>query len=231
MKRHSTSAGFAHYLALLTLLVLAGIGGAFTLVVRAHNQHAAVSLKNGSDPSLASQNNTAVPTADKLYSVPSTSAMTQNTSPPPSSKSSASSSTATTTPKSTTATTPTSNSNPSPEQTPIATSSPLGVLASLIDSIQNGTQGQVTTSSVAVAGPVSTAHARPLVFTAQGKTYYAYTQGVKPNFNQDALKLAQSMAITPLSGTKPALTYAHLDKSGNLVDSNFALVGYSTGGN
>lgn len=220
--------GFGHYFALLGVLVGAVVVGAFVVVL--HSNH-----KDTNNATIKTSNQTAAKqsanTTDR--SAASTSATPPNTTvvqtPTKQTTTKSSTSTATTSPSKTS----TSNStSTAPASTPPAAPTPLSVLTALITSLQNGTaEAQVTASAVAVAGPISTAQARPIVFTANGQTYFAYTQGTAPDFNQSASAVAASMAITTGSTSGVLLVSAGLDKAGKLTSIDYQYVGYSTGGN
>ena len=106
----------------------------------------------------------------------------------------------------------------------------LNGLTTLVASLQKGGQANVTAAAVTVPGPITNASARPLVFTVNGVIYFAYTQGSAPNFNHTSAAVAKTFAIVPATVKSPKLIGAHLDKLNNLVDANFKLAGYSTGG-
>lgn len=116
---------------------------------------------------------------------------------------------------------------------PVQPQTPLSVLTSVIAGLGNGQATQTTTANVAIPGPISTTQGRPIVFTANGQTYFAYTQGQKPNFNTTPAQTASTMAIVaePASDSGVTLTSAYLDKGSILVDPDQTAVGYSTGGN
>ncbi|MDB5170715.1 MAG: hypothetical protein JWO35_409 [Candidatus Saccharibacteria bacterium] len=120
--------------------------------------------------------------------------------------------------------------SPSPSTPAAQTQTPLSVLTAIIANLQNGISADVTASTIAVPGPIGTAQARPIVFTANGQAYFAYTQGQKPNFNMTPSQTASTMAIVTAS-QNVAFVKAHLDKLNNLVDPDITAVGYSTGGN
>jgi len=83
-----------------------------------------------------------------------------------------------------------------------------------------------------IPGPISDATGQPIVFTANGQTYFAYTQEQQPNFNTTPAQTASTMAIVaePAADSGVALSQAHLDKTGILVDEDELAVGYSSGG-
>jgi len=123
-----------------------------------------------------------------------------------------------------------SSGSSAPATTP--TQTPLSALTAIITDLDNGTaSANVTASSVTVPGPISNATARPIVFSVNGQTYFAYTQEQEPIFSTSASQTANSMAIVSATVGGPTLTQAHLDKTGILVDENEEAVGYSTGGN
>ena len=120
---------------------------------------------------------------------------------------------------------------PSPVSSPppVSTQTPLEALTAICEQLDDGGQANVTTAAITLPGPITNATGRPLVFSVDGHTYFAYTQETKPDFNQAAAQTAGSMAIVPASGSY-SLTSAHLDKSANLVDENETAVGFSVGG-
>jgi hypothetical protein len=122
---------------------------------------------------------------------------------------------------------------PAPSPPPVQTQTPLSVLTGIIAGLNNGQEAEITAVNVALAGPVSTGQGQPLVFTASGQTYFAYTQEQAPNFNTTAAQTASTMAIVPepAADSGVALTQAHIDKGNLLVDENEEGVGYCTGGN
>jgi hypothetical protein len=180
---------------------------------------------------------TAIPTSatsssSSSASAPSSSASTQSspTSPASTSSSSSSKTSSSSSQSSSSSNTPQTSSASPPTQTTVT---PLSALTSVISGLDNGVAAQITASNVTLAGPIGNAQGQPIVFTANGETYFAYTQGQKPNFNQSASATASSMAIMaePSSDSGVVLASANLDKGGILVDSNQEAVGYSTGGN
>lgn len=214
--------GFTHYVIPIALVTVAVIGGAFFLVLKTN--HNSSSKSNLTAPS--AQNKTSLGSSEKSQSELSTAASASNTStasPTPSSKSTTSSTNNSTSDHPTTTPAP----SPPPSQTP------LSVLTTLITNLDNGAQVNITASAVSVPGPISTAQARPIVFTANGQVYFAYHQGSAANFTTTPSQTANSMAIVNATVNNPSLVQAHLDKSSNLVDPNISsyLVGYSTGGN
>ncbi|HWT55711.1 MAG TPA: hypothetical protein VN031_01615 [Candidatus Microsaccharimonas sp.] len=222
------SRGFVHHFALLGVIVGVVVVGAFVLVLHVgHKDASSATIKtNNQTASKQSTNAAKKSTATTAVTPPNTTVIqtpTKQTTPK------SSTSTATTSPSKTS----TSNStSTAPASTPPAAPTPLSVLTALITSLQNGTaEAQVTASAVAVAGPISTAQARPIVFTANGQTYFAYTQGTAPDFNQSASAVAASMAITTGSTSGVSLVSAGLDKAGKLTSIDYQYVGYSTGGN
>jgi hypothetical protein len=107
-------------------------------------------------------------------------------------------------------------------------------LTSIINDLDNGSQGaQITTTNVTIPGPISNAIGRPIVFSVNGKQYFAYTQGSAPNFGQSASATAGTMAIISATVNVTNFSQTHLNKSNILVDENSIglNVGYSSGGN
>ena len=121
-------------------------------------------------------------------------------------------------------TTQTQTTPPPPPPTPVVT-----CLTTAISNLDNGASVNITSSAVTVPGPVGDATARPIVFSCNGQSYFAYHQGSAANFNTPAATTANTMAYPAASGSY-TLTQAHLDKAGNLVDEdeNGSQVGYST---
>lgn len=126
---------------------------------------------------------------------------------------------------------PTTSPNPNPSPTPSPAETPLHALTTIIADLENGISAQVTANSVDVPGPISTAQARPIVFTVNGQVYFAYTQGTPPNFNTSPSQTASSMAIVSATVSGAPLISAYLDKTNGLTDPNYHSDGYSTGGN
>ncbi len=123
----------------------------------------------------------------------------------------------------------TGSTTPTTNPTPAAT--PTTALTALVTSLKSGQNGQVTSTSVTVSGPITDATARPLVFSVNGTVYFAYKQGSSPNFTQTVSQIVDSMAIVKGSISGISLSNARVDKVGNLVDENSNTVGFSTGGN
>lgn len=220
--------GFTHYVAVLAVVTVAVIGGVFVMVLKAHNSTNARSAQASNTTS----NSSSTGSSQKSP----TEQTTANASPSNSSKTNAPSTqktTTTSTSKSTASTGSSPASSSTPAATPAPTQTPLSVLTTLITNLDNGAQVSITTSAVTVPGPISNAQARPIVFTANGKVYFAYRQGSAPNFTTSASQTASSMAIVAATVSNPPLEQAHLDKAANLVDPNISnnLVGYSQGGN
>jgi len=215
--------GFSHLMILLSILVVVAIGGV-AYGVYVHNQNSQPVKLSATKTSQSTTKSTTLASTSPETSTLSTQA-TSSVKPGTISATK----TSTTTTRTTSGTTTTA---PASSVSPAAAATPLSVLTGIITNLDNGVSGaQVTASSITVAGPISNASARPLVFTVNGKTYIAYTQSQAPNFNQSAAQTAATMAIVPETSSVGSLEYAHLDKSNNLVDQNSAAVGYSTGGN
>lgn len=106
---------------------------------------------------------------------------------------------------------------------------PLSALTTLITNVNDGQEAKVTSEPVALPSPGTHAHGRPLVFEANGQTYFAYTETTKPDFNTTPQQTAASMIIIKATVTNPSLSPANIDKSGELVDIRFNTVGYSVG--
>lgn len=68
---------------------------------------------------------------------------------------------------------------------------------------------------------------RPIVFTLNGQTYFAYTQDTPPNFGTSPSVTAASMTIVSTSDSGVNLSPAHIDSSDNLINANGVEVGYS----
>ncbi len=210
-----TSKGFAHVVLLSAIVVIVGIGGSAIYIIGHRGSNKSNATLESTDSS--SDNNIASPTSDTTKTA--TKQSTQTNANTTNSKPSASSNTV-----------KNNASSSSKNQTTSATA--LSTLISIITKLKNGSaDAKVTTSSVEVPGPISTAHARPNVFTLNGKTFFAYTQTYAPDFSQSASTLANQMSLISATVKNPALTSAHLDKSGNLVDASIVAVGFSTGGN
>lgn len=215
--------GFAHYALALVIVVVAVIGLSFAVVVKRNHD---ASIKSNQTASY--QNNT--DSKNKL----STNTTPQSNLPVSSGASNTGPSPIATKP-SNPAPNNTGTSQPSsstPVSNPKTPQSPLAVLTTLIANLDNGSQINVTASPVTVPGPITDAKARPIVFTANGQTYFAYTQGKAPDFTASASTTANTMAVVNATVSNPPLVQAHLDKVGNLVDPNFSdtLVAYSQGG-
>lgn len=225
--------GFTHYVALFAMLTVAIVVGVFVVVLKAN--HKSSTQSNLTTASGNARSKSKLSSNEKLQSGLSTtdstsnSALTTPASIPPKTSTSTPAKSSTTTSQST------SNSAPAPAPTPAAppAQTPLSVLTTLITNLDNGAQVNVTATPVTVPGPISNAQARPIVFTANGQTYFAYHQGSAANFNESASQTAGSMAIVNATVNNPSLVQAHLDKAGNLVDPNISgtLVGYSQSSN
>lgn len=115
---------------------------------------------------------------------------------------------------------------------PVPTQTPLSALTTVIDNLESGQSADITLNAVLIPGPITDATGQPIVFTANGQTYFAYTQEQEPNFNTTPSQTASTMAIVPEPATDNdlVLSLANLDKSGILVDENGLAVGYSSGG-
>lgn len=209
--------GIAHVAAIVISVVLVALGGVFMLVLNAHQntpQSRATSANSKSDNkgTINSSDQSKTPLSDA--SNPSSTGSTATTS---------------NTPKTTTKTTTNTNtSTPSNDTKQPVT--PLSALTAVIYNLHHGVSTSVTSADVAVPGPISTAQARPIVFTANGQTYFAYRQGQAPNFDVSDSDTANSMAIVQASGSY-TLTSAYLDKVNKLTTPDYHYVGYSTGGN
>lgn len=111
--------------------------------------------------------------------------------------------------------------------------SEFNALTQVITGLEQGKQADVVANNINVPGSISDAIGRPLVFRVGNQTYYAYTQGHEPNFDQKrAGDVANGMAIVekPKTDSQISLGTAHLNKDGVLVDQNMLAVGYSIGG-
>lgn len=216
MKRIKSNDGFAHYFFVILVVVVALTASVFALVLKAHNQAAA---SHAVTPDSAAQGglttNAQTQAGTTAINVPAPTTSSSHTSTNSSSKST---STTGSSSSSSQSTTPSHNT---------ATQTPTSVLTTVVTNLEKGVSADVTASDVNVPAAVSgSVPARPLVFTVNGTTYYAFTRVNPPDFNTSVATTVDSMAIVVASG-KPALTQAHLDKSGNLVDANFKLVGYT----
>jgi hypothetical protein len=110
---------------------------------------------------------------------------------------------------------------------------PFSVLTGIVASLDKGGQAKVAAKEIKIPGPINEAKGKPIVFKADGQTYFAYTQETEPNFNQKRpADVEGDMAIVkePTVDDHMPLEYAHLDKIGELVNEDDALVGFSTGG-
>ena len=215
--------GFGHIEILIVVVVIGLIAGAGVLIAQRNKKTTADSIT--SKTSQSSNTKKTPTTSDSKVTTlapKSTFVTTPSSASTPTNKPTTGSSASTPTSSSTTTTT-----------APTPTVTPLSALTTIITNLNNNTAqaAQVTSTSVDVAGPIGTAHARPIVFSVNGTVYFAYTQGTKPKFSQTAAQTAGSMAITTGSLSGLSLLQAHIDKSGNLVDENFVAVGFSTGGN
>ena len=221
--------GIAHVAVIAVVFTGFIVAGTFTLVLHAHNSNKSSNASITSDKSSATQS--------KLHASNSSSeshASTQDTQAP---SQPAKSSPASTTPQPATKSTQTKPKTVAPttatklSSTPSSTVTPLSALTAVLANLLNGGTAQVTANTVAVPGPITTAQAQPIVFTANGHSYYAYRQGQAPDFNASASSIANTMAIVTANTSGVALSGAHLDKAGNLVDANSHAAGYSIGGN
>lgn len=218
MSQKQNNDGFAHQMLIVGIVVIAGLALVFTLVLRSNNK---------------SSNKTSTPATSQTTVSKNTNSTTQQ--PASQAQPSGQSSTGTSIANKSTGTTPsTKQTQPSSaSQSPASpTQTPLSALTTLVENLEKGSPVNITASNVSVPGPVSTAQARPIVFSVNNQTYFAYRQGQAPNFTTTPSVTANSMAIVVATGS-PSLVQAHLDKAGNLVDPNISntLVGYSQGGN
>jgi|GEM_PF-4198882 len=228
MKSKIGSQGFAHYLALGVIVVSLVIVGAFVVVLKANHDNSKANVQTASSAGVRTKLNANTQTQTGAASAPITSNTTTSTTPSTKSTTSTKSSTGTTAKT----TTPTSGTPSSGNTTPTPTPTPLSVLTALISDWESAKSfPSVTANSVTVPGPISNAQARPIVFSADGQTYFAYTQGHWPDFTVTPSQTAGSMAIVTATVSSPSLVQGHLDKANNLVDPNSVAVGYSTGGN
>lgn len=223
----SDNQGFAHYVLIAGLVVIVAVGGAGYGVFKAHEKSNSKSSLSSSGKSYSSQSQ--LSSNDQAKSGATTvNTSSSSSSTPATSSSSSSKSTTSKTPTTSTSKGSSSGSGSSSSTTTKPTVTPLSALTTLIAGLQSGNNINVTASSVTVAGPVGNASARPIVFTANGVSYFAYHQGSAADFTQSAATVAGTMAITQASGS-PALAPAYLDKSADLVDASSSVVGYSTG--
>lgn len=224
--------GIGHYLVIGGVVGVLAIGSVGTAVYKAgHNQNKSLQGKSSSSSAKKSTLTADAKTQTDLKTEQTTQGSAQ---PGTSTTTPAASKTQTKTPASTT---PVSTDQKAPAQSPApaptqSTATTLSILTEVISNFEtNGGPLNVTRDTVTVAGPIRNATAKPIVFGFQDKLYFAYTQTNKPNFGTSAAATAGSMAIIPANVASIAQVAAHLDKANNLVDSNFALVGFSTGGN
>jgi hypothetical protein len=230
------SRGIGHYIIIGGVAAAVAIGGVgFAVLNASHNQdqsHVGLNSKSAVDKKLLIKT---VDAQGNLHTAPTTPA------PSPVPSSSQSTIAPTTTTKSATAPSktapntqapapaPTTQSAPAPAASP-SPQTPYQALSDLVTNVYNGVEANVTSVSVTVAGPITNAQARPIVFAVNGKTYLAYRQGQAPNFTTTPSQTASSMAIIEANKSYSVVS-AHLDKSANFVDIDFKLVGFSTGGN
>jgi hypothetical protein len=231
------SRGFTHTIALVAVVGTVGVG-AVGITVAKHSHDAGAkdnivstsgSLKSKKKIDASQTSATGLTVASTTHESPTSTPSTQVAKP--ASKSSTSTAPKSGAPSSASGS-PAPSASPAPAPAPSTSSTPMSVLTSLIADLDKGAQVNVTSASVTVAGPISDAHARPIVFTANGQKYYAYRQGSAPDFSTTPAQTANTMAIISASGNSPVVS-AHLDKAGNLVDPDISgyMVGYSMGGN
>lgn len=232
MKRSSVNdRGFTHILVLgVAVVVILSVGIVFTLVNRAdrHTIQANAQAANSSAKAASKINDTS--SAKSTASPASTSPNASSTLPSSTSSTKApavaSKSSSSTPHGSSSSSTPTSNSSGS-ASTPAPAPTPQSVLTSIVISLSDGGSANVTTSDVAVPAAVfGSVEARPIVFSANNITYFAYTRVNPPNFNTSTDATVSSFVITPASGTY-TLVQAHVNKSGYLNGPNMENVGYT----
>ena len=228
-------AGVGHVLVVGLVAVVTVVGVTYVGVKDAHDNNARASVGNASVVAKKDSLKAEQRKADGLEPVSSPSqAVTSPTTKPPT--------TAPTTEKVTTtkpapATAPITTKGapvaPAPAQTPAQlNASLLSILTEVIGNFETkGAPLNVTRDVVTVSGPINNATARPIVFGYHDTLYFAYSQTTAPNFKLSPSDTAKTMAIMPANTPSIAQVSAHLDKVGNLVDPNSALVGYSIGGN
>ena len=110
---------------------------------------------------------------------------------------------------------------------------PFKVLTGIVADLEKGGQVKVPDHNIHIPGPIETSVGRPVVFKDGRQTYFAYTQGQKPNFDQKRpADVAGEMAIIkePTTDKHIPLEEAHLNKLGELINENEMGVGYSKGG-
>lgn len=227
------SRGVGHYLIIGGMVGVLAIGSVGTAVYKAGHKQTE-SLQRAGNSSSSNKSTTLATSAKSQDGLEATQTSNKASAPAaPTTTKTQSKAPASTTPAAATTVdqkAPTVTSAPTAPAQPTAT--PLSVLTEVISNFEtSGGPLNVTRDTVAVAGPISNATAKPIVFGYQNKIYFAYTQTYKPNFGTSAAATASSMAIIPANVTSIAQVAAHLDKSNNLVDQNISLVGYSTGGN
>ena len=238
--------GFAHYIVVVGVVTLLGIGAVFGAVLKAQNNANVTAAQQKAVGSAKARSSVGSDTTSQSK------AETVNENKLPEKQTTPVSLTANKAPTTTVAIAPTStNSNPTVNNTaPNISSSPapapgdtyqneLYELTNIISDFQNNVGNNtinITSKPVTVAGPVSNATAQPVVFGNDKllvKTYFAYMQNAPINFAGSASTIASKMAIVTAGSSYATQSGAYINKSGNLQDTTMStyLIGYSAGGN
>lgn len=228
MQYRRNSKGFIHYAILFPVAAVVIIGAIFVFVKDHHQEPRYTLVTPVSSTSKMSNLGEATATPKANTSL-STNAGPAPTTQPASNTGPAANTPTSSTGNNTPSTSPVSNppvSNPAPQPTP------LSVLTSLIAATDQGATMVITSNVITVPGPVTNAQARPIVFSLNGQLYFAYRQGIAPDFSTTPDQTASTMAIVKVAGFNPTTEQGHLNKAGVLVDENSmgTLVGYSQGG-
>ena len=110
---------------------------------------------------------------------------------------------------------------------------PIEVLTGIIASLQQGGQINVAANDISIPGPINNAKGAPIIFKANGQTYFAYSQEKPIVYTQkSAADIAGSMAIVKAGANEinTPTTLAYLNKVGEMINENEVAVGYSVGG-
>ncbi len=103
-------------------------------------------------------------------------------------------------------------------------------LVNQIYSLEAGGMARVTSKPVNLPGAVETAKGNPIVIKDGKNTYWAYSQSEGLDYNQKVpATVAEQLVIIkqPASAGHVKTEFAHLNKSGLLVDPNSMEVGYA----
>lgn len=224
IRQHGAN-GFAHYTILAAAVMAVAIVGVFVLVLR----HSGTPKANLETASTASHSPTKLSTSAQTTSGASSASPT--TSQSAGSTTTTKSSTAKTSTGTRSTSASSSSSSGSSDTTQAKAETPTQALTDIINSLNAGGLANVTATSVSVPAAVSgTVSARPIVFTVNGATYFAYTRVNPPNFNTDASTTVNSMVIVPASGSYSLVT-AYVGKTGYLTGPNSEYVGYTPSSN